>query len=144
MIRTVRLLVKEDFDLEINHIVSIWILNAAKEDTKENEYLVCVLMDGNDRATNLDNPNTIILNLDENKNGFKLRKYALKFKRLLERDICDTSKQMIFIDDLMEEAIMSFQHKTSKESTMTDMRNIFIEEGKIVDKTEKKKTRELH
>lgn len=136
-----KLLVKDDFTLVADKVTSYWVVNATKNETGEQDFLVVAVIDGNTDKITLDNPNVIILNLDSSKNGFSLRKHAVRFKQYLERDLCDREKGVIYLDDLRDETVMSFQKSELGKSTMVNIAEI----PSIKEQEEKKerKTREL-
>lgn len=136
-----KLLVKDDFTLVADKVTSYWVVNATKNETGEQDFLVVAVIDGNTDKITLDNPNVIILNLDSGKNGFRLRKHAVRFKQYLERDLCDREKGVIYLDDLRDETVMSFQKSELGKSTMVNIAEI----PSIKEQEEKKerKTREL-
>lgn len=136
-----KLLVKDDFTLVADKVTSYWVVNATKNETGEQDFLVVAVIDGNTDKITLDNPNVIILNLDSSRNGFSLRKHAVRFKQYLERDLCDKEKGVIYLDDLRDETVMSFQKLEPGKSTMVNIAEI----PSIKEQEEKKerKTREL-
>lgn len=136
-----KLLVKDDFTLVADKVTSYWVVNATKNETGEQDFLVVAVIDGNTDKITLDNPNVIILNLDSSRNGFSLRKHAVRFKQYLERDLCDREKGVIYLDDLRDETVMSFQKSELGKSTMVNIAEI----PSIKEQEEKKerKTREL-
>lgn len=136
-----KLLVKDDFTLVADKVTSYWVVNATKNETGEQDFLVVAVIDGNTDKITLDNPNVIILNLDSSRNGFSLRKHAVRFKQYLERDLCDREKGVIYLDDLRDETVMSFQKLEPGKSTMVNIAEI----PSIKEQEEKKerKTREL-
>lgn len=137
-----KLLVKDDFTLMTDKVQSYWVVNATKNDTGEQDFLVCAVIDGNVDKITLDNPNVIILNLDSGKNGFRLRKHAVRFKQYLERDLCDREKAIIYLDDLRDEIEASFQKIETGKSTMVNIAEIpSIREQEEVKRT--RKTNEL-
>ena len=116
-----KLLVKDDFTLVADKVTSYWVVNATKNETGEQDFLVVAVIDGNTDKITLDNPNVIILNLDSSRNGFSLRKHAVRFKQYLERDLCDREKGVIYLDDLRDETVMSFQKPELGKSTMVNI-----------------------
>lgn len=117
-------IINNDFTIPVDSIQYFRIITGTNNETKETDYLVIAILKGNNAAIDLNNnPNVIILNLNDNNEGFKTKKEAVKFKDILENRI-DNNFSFIYLSDILDDVNKYFESCGERKHTMTDLGHI--------------------